>query len=404
MRAATTQRSPRLGFFSGIGTVFRMETRQRLRTRSWYILLAVWFVVIAAVAALAAYATGAWAPDSADYGYVAGSGIGEVMFELVIAFVLFFGLLVAPALSANTVSGDRTAGTLAVLQNTLLTPTQILAGKWLAAWVSSLAFLVVSLPMVAWAMTFGDVYLPGVPVFLVMTAVEFGVVCAMGVGVSARAGRPLFAVVSTYLLVALLSLGTGIAYGLSFQLVEEDVTVSSQVWPDDPWSKVQYNDAGAAVDDQGKVIEDQEAYLARIQAESDSYTRDPAAYECGPDTYQTSIFHTERITWLLAANPFVVIADAVPSRPAGGPQAESGIMHSLSQGIRGSQAGLPGQAPCLDGQKQPVAAAESSDQEGSPLWPLGLGVQLILAAVVMVLGRRRLVSPVRKLPRGTRIA
>ncbi|WP_372698916.1 ABC transporter permease [Arthrobacter sp. JSM 101049] len=403
MSATMVQRKLGLGFLAGVGTVFRMETRQRLRTRGWYILLVVWFVVIGLVAALAAYATGAWSPDDGA-GYVAGSGIGEVMFELVIAFVLFFGLLVAPALSANTVSGDRSAGTLAVLQNTLLTPGQILAGKWLAAWVSSLAFLVVSLPMVVWAMTYGDVYLPGVPVFLLMTAVEFGVVCAIGVGVSARAGRTLFAVVSTYLLIALLALGTAIAYGLSFQLVEEEVTVSAQVWPDDPWSKVHYNDAGEAVDAQGKVIKDQDAYFTKIQEQADSYTIDPNAYVCGPDTYETSIFHTERITWLLAANPFVVIADAVPTRASGGPSMGSGIMNSLSQGVRGSQAGLPGQAPCLEGKKQFAAAVADAELDGAPLWPLGLLVQLCLAALLLLLGRERLVTPVRRLSRGTRIA
>lgn len=404
MSTTTAPSRPSLGFFSGVGTVFRMETRQRLRTRGWYILLVVWFVVIGLVAALAAYAAGAWAPESDGFGYVADSGVGQVMFELVIAFVLFFGLLVAPALSANTVSGDRSAGTLAVLQNTLLTPGQILAGKWLAAWVSSLAFLVVSLPMVVWAVTFGDVYLPAVPVFLLMTTVEFGIVCAIGVGISARAGRPLFAVVSTYLLVALLALGTAIAYGLSFQLVEEQVTVSAQVWPDDPWAKVQYNDAGEAVDGQGQVIEDQEAYFAQLERETETYTRDPNAYVCGPDTYQTSIFHTERITWLLAANPFVVIADAVPARASSGPTAGSGIMHALSEGVRGSQAGLPGQAPCLGGTKQEVAAPVDAGPVGTPLWPLGLLVQLCLAALLVLLGRRRLRTPVRKLPRGTRIA
>lgn len=403
MSATMVQRKPGLGFLAGVGTVFRMETRQRLRTRGWYILLVVWFVVIGLVAALAAYATGAWAPDDGT-GYVAGSGIGQVMFELVIAFVLFFGLLVAPALSANTVSGDRSAGTLAVLQNTLLTPGQILAGKWLAAWVSSLAFLVVSLPMVVWAMTYGDVYLPAVPVFLLMTAVELGIVCAIGVGVSARAGRTLFAVVSTYLLVALLALGTAIAYGLSFQLVQEQVTVSAQVWPDDPWSKVQYNDAGEAVDAQGRVIEDQDAYFTKIQEQADSYTVDPNAYVCGPDTYQSSIFHTERITWLLAANPFVVIADAVPTRSSSGPSTGSGIMNSLSEGVRGSQAGLPGEAPCLDGTKQVVAVSAEAAPAGTALWPLGLLVQLCLAALLLLLGLRRLRTPVRRLPRGTRIA
>lgn len=392
-----TMERPALSYAAGIGTVFRLETRQRMRTRGWYVLLAVWFVVIGLVTALAAYATGA-----GDGGIGMAEGVGQTMFELVIAFVLFFGLLVAPALSANTVTGDRAAGTLAVLQNTLLTPGQLLAGKWLAAWVSSMAFLVLSLPMVVWAMAYGDVYLPAVPVFLLLTAVELGVVCAIGVGVSARAARPLFAVVSTYLLVALLGLGTAIAYGLSFQLVQEPVTVSQQVWPNDPWSTVRYNGQGQAVDDQGAVIEDQEAYFARIQEESEAATSDPEAYVCGPATYQTSVFHTERITWLLAANPFVVIADAVPARPATDQRPAGGIMHSLSQGVRASQAGLLDQTPCLEGQKRDPAAGAAGD--GAPLWPLGLLVQLVLAAALLLLGRRRLMTPVARLPRGTRLA
>ncbi len=155
------------------------------------------------------------------------------MFELVIAFVLFFGMLIAPALSSNSITGDRANGTLAILQNTLLTPGQLLIGKWLAAWVASLGFLVVTIPLIGWAMTYGDVYLPGVPVLLGMLALELAIVCAIGVGVSAVANRTLFAVLISYLLVAMLGLGTLIAYGLSMELVKTEVMVSEQIWPDE---------------------------------------------------------------------------------------------------------------------------------------------------------------------------
>ena len=116
----------------------------------------------------------------------------------IVLTVLFLGLLVSPTLSATSINGDRSAGTLAILQNTLLTPGQLLWGKWLAAWLASLGFLVVSLPMIAWAMSYGDVYLPAVPVFVLMTAVELGIACAIGVGVSARSSRPLFAIVASH--------------------------------------------------------------------------------------------------------------------------------------------------------------------------------------------------------------
>lgn len=382
---------PKLGYLSGVGTVFSLEMRQRMRSRGWYVMLAVWFAAIALVAGLAALTSGI------------AQGTGQLMFELVVGFVLFFGLLVAPALSANAITGDRSAGTLAILQNTLLTPGQLLWGKWLAAWAASLAFLAAALPLIAWAMLYGDVYLPGVPAFLLMLAVELGIVCAIGVGVSARANRPLFAIVSAYLLVALLGLGTLIVYGLSFALVKETVSVSEQSWPNDPWAQVEYDDSGLALDENGQVIADQEAYFAMLDSQWD-----PNAYVCGPATYQTQVFHTERTTWLLAANPFVVVADAVPSPRAGEPErysstaegmAVNGPMAGISQGVRLSQAGAEFQQPCINGVKRtdPLPG-------GTPVWPLGLGLQALLAATLVFLGRRRLVTPAGKLAPGTRIA
>lgn len=377
---------PKLGYLSGVGTVFSLEMRQRMRSRGWYIMLAVWFVVIALVTGLAALTSGLT------------TGTGQLMFELVVGFVLFFGLLVAPALSANAITGDRSAGTLAILQNTLLTPGQLLWGKWLAAWVASLAFLVAAVPLIVWAMLYGDVYLPGVPVFLLMLAVELGIVCAIGVGVSARANRPLFAIVSAYLVVALLGLGTLIGYGLSFSLVKEWVSVAQQEWPNDPWAQVEYNDNGMALDENGEVIADQDAYFAMLNSQWD-----PNGYVCSPITYETEIFHTERTTWLLAANPFVVVSDAVPTRPVpeGQDPLESvtGPMAGISEGVRLSQAGPEYQQPCIDGVKRTDPLPE-----GTPVWPLGLGIQALLAGGLVFLGRRRLVTPAGKLATGTRIA
>lgn len=357
----TAAPAPVLGYFAGIGTVFGLEIRQRLRNRGWYIMLGIWFVVVAAVVGLAAL--------SAAEGEF---GPGQVMFELVIAFVLFFGMLIAPALSANSVTGDRANGTLAVLQNTLLTPGQLLWGKWLASWAASLGFLVVTIPLIAWAMTYGDVYLPAVPVMLGMLALQLAVVCALGVGVSALANRTLFAVMVTYLLVAMLGIGTLIAYGLSMQLVRTEVQVSNQVWPEEYVSENSY-----------------------VEWDENNYT-------CEARTYPQETFATDRITWLLAANPFVVVADAVPRAPvAEDPAMISGIgpMGGISTGVRYSQAGPAYQVACLNGVKN-TELPPAPD----PLWPLGLGIQALLAGGILSAGRNRLKTPAGKLASGTRIA
>jgi ABC-type transport system involved in multi-copper enzyme maturation permease subunit len=294
------------------------------------------------------------------------------MFELVIAFVLFFGMLIAPALSANSITGDRANGTLAILQNTLLTSGQLLWGKWLASWAASLGFLVVTLPLIGWAMAYGGVYLPAAPVLLGMLALQLAIVCALGVGVSALANRTLFAVMVTYLLVALLGIGTLIAYGLSMQLVRTEVQVSNQVWPE------------TTTDGEftGELVE--------------------SNYTCETLTYAQETYATDRITWLLAANPFVVVADAAPQAVVSQDPAmfaPSGPMGAISSGVRYSQAGPAYQMPCLNGVKNtdlPPAPA--------PLWPLGLGLQVLLAGGILVAGRNKLKTPAGRLASGTRIA
>lgn len=350
-----------LGYLAGIGTVFGLEIRQRVRNRGWYIMLGIWFVVVAAVVGLAALSAG---QDE--------FGPGQVMFELVIAFVLFFGMLIAPALSANSITGDRANGTLAILQNTLLTPGQLLWGKWLASWAAALGFLLVTLPLIGWAMTYGDVYLPAAPVLLGMLALQLAIVCALGVGVSALANRTLFAVMITYLLVAMLGFGTLIAYGLSMQLVKTEVQVSNQTWPDE--------------------------YMAEnshVEWDGDNYT-------CETRTYTQQTYATERITWLLAANPFVVVADAAPRVPT--PEdpsmfAPAGPMGAISMGVRYSQAGPAYQIPCLNGVKN-----TDLPPTPAPMWPLGLGIQVLLAGGILAAGRNKLKTPAGRLASGTRIA
>ena len=258
-------------------------------------------------------------------------------------------------------------------------------------------------------MLYGDVYLPAVPVFLLgMLAVELGIVCAIGVGVSARANRPLFAIcVSAYLLVALLGMGTLIGYGLSFALIKETVSVSQQEWPNDPWAQVKYDDNGLALDQNGEVIADQDAYFAMLDSPvgSPQRLRMHAGQLRDPD-----LPHRTRH---LAAGREPVRGGRrrrADLRSAGGTGAV--LVHGRGDGRhwpdgrhQRGRALLAGrqpefQQPCIDGVKRtdPVPAGSP------PVWPLGLGLQALLAGVLVFLGRRRLVAPAGKLAPGTRIA
>jgi ABC-2 type transport system permease protein len=367
-----------LRYRDGVAAIFSLEIRQRLRARSWYIMLAIWFVVIGMVFALAALMTSSSAMDADN---------GAVLFDLVVGFVLLFGLLLAPGLSANAVNGDRAAGTLAILQITLLSPGQILWGKWLAAWMASLGFLVASAPFILWALALGGVSPVEAVVSLLMLGVELGLVCAVGIGVSAVASRPLFSIVTTYMLVALLGIGTLIAFGLSMTLVEEENVRVSHSY-----------------------------YMYPEEFREEDYLDEPPpedAMECVTETYTQNVHHTERTTWLLAANPFVVVADSVPygrydddapgtgvySSGYGSAYREPGVMEGISEAVRNAQAGPDYEITCeesLGGRELP--------RNRIPIWPLGLTIQSALAGVLLWAGYRRLVTPARRLPRGTRIA
>ncbi|WP_426302040.1 ABC transporter permease [Arthrobacter sp. R-11] len=363
------------GYFGGIRDVVVLEMKQRLRSRGWYIMLGIWFVVIALVTALT------WAGWNASMevrnsmpvpdGMPEPDGPGSAIFEVVLAFVLLFALLVAPALSANAVNGDRAGGTLAILQITLLTPGQILWGKFCAAWLAAIAFLAASAPFLIFAVLLGGLTPGHVLVSLVMLAVEVAVICGIGVGISALAGRPLFSIVVTYLTVAALVVGSLIAFALGVQLT------------------------------QGTVMANQPQYRGMEYGSGTMPGPGEPTYTCAGPLVEQDVLRTERVAWLLALNPYVVVADAIPypERTVTPYYYSGGMIENISQGARAAIAGPEGTYPCANGQVQPQYL-----KQGTPLWPLGLVLQIGLGGLLLRLGWRSLRTPARRLALGTRIA
>lgn len=382
--AGPTRPSGLRGYFEGVFAVFGMEIRQRLRSRGWYIMLVLWFVIIGIVTALTWWSwlaqkesMGEWDPSAAV------ASPGPLIFEVVLAFVLLFALLVAPAFSANAINGDRAGGTLAILQVTLLRPGQILWGKFLASWVAGVAFLIASAPFLVFAIVQGGLGLGHIGIALLMLAVEIAVVCALGVGISALANRPLFSIVVTYLVVAALVFGTLIAFGLGSAVSVGTVQANEMRFA----TYYEYN---------SELEYDQEIKGEIPKGATDS---DGEMYCIGPITEQSAV-RTDRVAWMLGMNPFVVVADAIPYEvPTADYQSAEGVFAMISQGSRAAQAGPDTTHPCAHGKLSP----DYMEQE-TPLWPLGLGLQLIVAAAVLAWGWRALRTPAGKLPKGTRVA
>ena len=357
--------SPRslTGSLLAVGTVVDLELRQRVRSVAWYVLLGVAGLVLAAVTVLLLVTAGTF-----------GGNGGDQVVSVVVYLVLGLGTLVTPALSGGAVNGDRDAGTLATTQVTLVTTGQLLLGKFLAAWTAALAFLAVAAPFLLIALVAGGVA-PGVVLTAVaVTVLELGVIAAVGVGLSSVIPRPIFSVVTTYLVVAALSFGTLIAFSLAGLAFPRTVTSTS----------ISYVDG--AFDDQGNLV-------------------NPT---CGPATvseYQEPSY--DRVWWMLAANPYVVLSDAVPSHFRRDGSAADGFT-SFKSGVRSTQLAQPTRQvsnDCNPSQSTYVdRTARQVIGQTIPTWFTGLAIHLVLGALCLLAGARALRTPARRLPKGSRIA
>lgn len=326
----------------GIVTVARQEFRLRIRAGRWRWLLGAWTAVVLLFALL--FRLGLSAVGGTDDGRDAG----PPLFGGTMLFVLGLALLVAPALAAQSINGDRERGTLAVLQVTRLTAAELALGKLAAAWGAALVFLGLTLPVVVWAMAEGSLPLLNVLVTLLVVALLLGVVVAVAQALSALLARSITSALLSYVAVFALTIGTLIAFGLATALTTE--RVEHQV------------DGGL------------------------SYT----SSEARPDR-----------TWpLLAPNPFVILADAAPRLPS--PKDSDGNeltrpldpLGDLGDTVR--EVRRPPQS--LDG------GVYRERPEGGPVWPYGLAFDVLLAVGAVAITIRRLRTPVHRLPRGVRIA
>lgn len=355
--APAPTRIPRGLTWWGVRTVALLEVRQRVRSTRWKVALAIWFAMVGLVTA---GLVAVMYQESFGYvGYDPSETVGRTVFGLVLLFVLFLGLLVSPTLTATTINGDRNAGTLAVLQATTLSSWDIAVGKLLASWGAALAFLVASLPFLLWGLAIGGTGVLAAIGAVLMLAVVLAVVCAIGLVVSSLVSRPAGSAVLTYVLVAALSVGTLIAFGLSAFFLSSTETV--RVYGYD------YSSSGASSD------------------------------ECEWYEDERTVVHTEYTAWLLGLNPFVMVADFTPSSEDG---SFSDPLSAISAGVRFAQAGKQDEFyECYDG-SQPVSEVPT----GTPYWPWSLAAYLVIGVGAVALTARRLAVPTAKLTRGTRIA
>jgi ABC-type transport system involved in multi-copper enzyme maturation permease subunit len=334
---------------ANIGIIARLELTQRLRSVGWYVLLGIFALVLLGVTALA-FAVYSW-----------GDFIGAGVYSIVVNMVLLLVVLVSPTLSGNAINGDRDAATLAAVQVTGASTGDIMLGKLVAAIASGGAFLVVALPFLAGSVLGGGADPLVLLVSLLILAAEIVIVAAIGVGVSGLIARPLFSVATTYLVVAALAIGSVIVFALGGMAIRSETTSYSRPYDSD-----------------GLDCDRWQAY-----------------------TYEQPRF--DLVWWALAANPFVVLADATPTEFSSDGYPVD-LFGQIKTGVRSAQIAPQEQRWDECGPFEPSPTPEEIIDSTVPSWFVGLGVQVVIAGSLFAGAWARTRTPARRLPPGTRIA
>ena len=348
----------------GLRLVTSLELRQRLRSKRWYVALAVWTLVMMGIGALGLGPT-LYSAQWEDVGPIAA-----MVFSLQMILVLFAMLLVVPALSAGSINGDRTAGTLATLQASLLSPAEIVLGKLLAGFLTGLAFLVLALPSlvpIALLGSIGILYmlrLLGVIVLLTLC------VTAVGLGLSALTSRQLGSVVLAYVIVFGVTVVLPIAWGSTAVVLNEEREVTNYYTVYD-----------------------------------DEYSMEKS--RCVAEQVEETVPRLDLSLPLLWGNPVVLLAEAAPTLPADYDPLEdpdTDLLTTLKTGMRSAATTTHPVHSVHCSPEDPGYPTDLGTPPNRPVWPMGLGLWLLVGALSLLVAVRRLAVPVRHLGAGTRIA
>ena len=351
-----------------VRTVAVLELRQRVRSTRWRIMLALWAVVLVALCGGLTALFMLFSP------YPTFTEATPVLYDLIVCFVMGIGLAVAPALSATSINGDRADATLALLQATALRSGEIVVGKAVAACVAALAFLGVALPFLVGLTAFGGSSWAALAGHVLTLVVVMGSVCAVGLGISATTARPSASTVLTYLAVTALVIGLPIAMTVSMVAVQDTQHVTS-------------------------------------------YARDYSGDEegespvCETYDYDQTIIRTERIWWITAPQPFVVLSDISVRAPspellrerddhtsfgAFSPLASYGW--SLDEARTPQPTSVVHGSCQADGTEGDVLTTDDEwdGADHPPFWPVSLALTAGVGALWLVAATRRLRTPAGK--------
>lgn len=184
--------------------VFKRESRISARSLRLPLILVVFNSILALVALLNMYSTLAQVRLTATIQY--SSFLDLYVFIAIMEFIML--LLIMPAITAGSISGERERQTLEIMLATRMTPAQIVLGKLASAGGTMLMLIFSTFPILAMVFVYGGITGKDILMMLFCFITIAIFVGSIGIFCSAISKKTTTATVATYVIEALLIGGT----------------------------------------------------------------------------------------------------------------------------------------------------------------------------------------------------
>ncbi len=216
---------------SGMVAVGSKELRGRMRGPRAFIALTFYLALLAGFTVMIYLLAAQSAAQSAAFGGgnpYASASVGQAVFTVLLFVQVLLVVFLAPAATSGAISLEREKQTLDLLTATPISTLGIVLGKLASALAFVFVLILASIPLTAVVFVFGGVgpedILRGYLV-LVVTALGFG---SLGILLSSLTRRTQSATVLTYLMVLVLTVGTGFTWFFWDQMTSAQAVVQQE--------------------------------------------------------------------------------------------------------------------------------------------------------------------------------
>ncbi len=350
-----------------LNPVLARELKERMRRKRSFLVLTIYLVLLTFALWILYLGAG-----SGLGGAMRLASLGRAAFQTLLFTMLILVCFIVPALAAGGIAGERERRTLAPMQVTLLRPSSILAGKLASSLVFVTFLIVATLPLFGVSFLLGGVE-PGEVVrgVLMVLAVAF-TLGSLALTCSTLMRRVQGATVVSYALVALLGVGTFVAFGAQMLIARDGPEGRAQLL-------LALNPLMATADVLGRAPEMSSPLpspFTPLQELIKQRVRPPN------QEFGVSVESGSGVTVATAVGAFegkVVITDE--ARSLVGPQAVPGGVDLNGDGVIDQLAAAQWQAPLLN---------------RIPMWVLALIGYGLLSLGGLTLAARRLATPARE--------